>query len=71
MMQLWVATRGGRDVGRIAGIIDHNHNRVTKDPAAFFGFFESVDDAGGEPAVVRDGRRLGAPGGACSACWGR
>lgn len=45
MMQLWVATRGGQDVGRIAGIIDHNHNRVTKDPAAFFGFFETVDDA--------------------------
>jgi hypothetical protein len=44
MMQLWVATRGGQEVGRIAGIIDHNHNRVTKDPAAFFGFFETVDD---------------------------
>ncbi len=45
VMQLWVATRGGRDVGRIAGIIDHNHNRVTRDPAAFFGFFETVEDA--------------------------
>lgn len=49
VMQLWVATRGGRDVGRIAGIIDRNHNRVTKDPAAFFGFFEAVDD----PVVSR------------------
>jgi len=46
VMQLWVARRNGQDVGRIAGIIDHNHNRVTKDPAAFFGFFESVNDAG-------------------------
>ena len=45
VMQLWVATRGGRDVGRMAGIIDRNHNRVSKEPAAFFGFFESVDDA--------------------------
>lgn len=44
MMQLWVAFRGGQDVGRIAGIIDHHHNRVTKEPAAFFGFFESVND---------------------------
>jgi hypothetical protein len=44
-MQLWVATRGGRDVGRIAGILDHNHNQVTKDQAAFFGFFECADDA--------------------------
>jgi hypothetical protein len=47
VMQLWVATRGGQDVGRIAGIIDHNHNRAAKQPAAFFGFFESVND----PAV--------------------
>ena len=49
VMQLWVATRGGRDVGRIAGIIDHNHNRAAKDPVAFFGFYESVN----EPAVSR------------------
>ena len=44
VMQLWVACRNGQDVGRIAGIIDHNHNRVAKDQAAFFGFFESVND---------------------------
>src|SRR5512136_3167708 len=44
VMQLWVATRDGQDVGRIAGIIDRNHNHVAKDPAAFFGFYESVDD---------------------------
>ncbi len=31
-------------MGRIAGIIDHNHNRAAKDQAAFFGFFESVND---------------------------
>jgi GNAT superfamily N-acetyltransferase len=42
---LWVAVRDGRDVGRIAGILDHNHNRTQKDNAAFFGFFESVNDA--------------------------
>jgi hypothetical protein len=44
-MQLWVARRDGRDVGRIAGIIDDHHNRTQKDSAAFFGFFESVNDA--------------------------
>lgn len=49
MMQLWIARRGTHDVGRIAAIIDHNHNRTAKDQAAFFGFFESVDD----PAVSR------------------
>jgi GNAT superfamily N-acetyltransferase len=43
-MQLWVACRGGRDVGRIAGIEDRLHNRTHDDRAAFFGFFECVDD---------------------------
>jgi hypothetical protein len=44
VMQMWVATKAGRDVGRIAGIIDHSHNRIAKDPVAFWGFFESVHD---------------------------
>jgi GNAT superfamily N-acetyltransferase len=44
-MALWVATRDGHDVGRIAGIVDEHHNRTQKDHAAFFGFFECVDDA--------------------------
>jgi GNAT superfamily N-acetyltransferase len=43
-MQLWIATRGGRDVGRIAGILDGNHNRASKDNATFFGFYECHDD---------------------------
>jgi len=42
-MQLWVAEQDGRDVGRIAGIVDDHFNRSAKLPAAFFGFFESVD----------------------------
>src|ERR1041385_2750460 len=41
-MQLWVATRNGKDVGRIAAIIDRHYNKVVKEPAAFFGFFESI-----------------------------
>ena len=49
VMQLWIASRDGQDVGRIAALIDHNHNRVAKTHAAFFGFFESVND----PAVSR------------------
>lgn len=43
-MQLWVATQSGRDVGRIAGIIDDSHNRTARKPAAFFGFFETAND---------------------------
>jgi hypothetical protein len=44
-MQLWLATRDGRDVGRIAGIIDdHFNSRNGQEPTAFFGFFEAIDD---------------------------
>ena len=43
-MQLWVAAQNGRDVGRIAGIVDRNFNTYQKDNAAFFGFFECIND---------------------------
>jgi ribosomal protein S18 acetylase RimI-like enzyme len=43
-MELWVARKGGRDVGRIAGIIDDHFNRTATVPSGFFGFFESTDD---------------------------
>src|SRR5512135_1752495 len=43
-MKLWVAHRNGRDVGRIAGMIDQHLNEASQDSLACFGFFESVDD---------------------------
>src|SRR5258708_4708075 len=43
-MQLWIARKGGQDVGRIAGIVDEHYNQSAKEPAAFFGFFECVND---------------------------
>jgi hypothetical protein len=43
-MRLWIAEREGRDVGRIAGVLDRNHVARHADGAAFWGFFESVDD---------------------------
>lgn len=46
-MQLFVAERDGQDVGRIAAILDRNHNEFHHDQAASFGYFESVND----PAV--------------------
>src|ERR1700722_6071059 len=44
-MAMWVATRDGKDIGRIAGIIDQTHNQVQKEQTAFFGFFECINDA--------------------------
>jgi GNAT superfamily N-acetyltransferase len=43
-MRLWVASRQGQDAGRIAGIIDRNHDLTLQKATAFFGFFECVDD---------------------------
>ena len=69
-MRLWVATRDGRDVGRIAGILDRAHLARHADGAVFWGFFESVDDpavaaalfdAAAEWARGRDGRKLLGP----------
>ncbi len=52
-MQLWIACRDGRDVGRIAGIVDRNHNRTAGDRAVFFGFFECVDDREASRALFK------------------
>ena len=43
-MQLFIARRGGEDVGRIAAILDRNHNEFHGERACFFGYFESEDD---------------------------
>jgi GNAT superfamily N-acetyltransferase len=48
-MQLWIAERDGRDVGRLVGTIDRNYNRFHREQTAFFGFFECIND----PAVSR------------------
>src|SRR5215475_3778329 len=46
---LWVASRDGRGVGSIAGIVDDHYSARHGGATAFFGFFESVND----PAVSR------------------
>jgi hypothetical protein len=52
-MQLWVARRGGRDVGRIAGVIDDAFNRIVQVPGAFFGFYECLDDREASAGLFR------------------
>ncbi len=39
-----LAVDDGRVVGRVAGIVDHVHNRFHGERTGFFGFFESVND---------------------------
>jgi GNAT superfamily N-acetyltransferase len=41
---LFLARCNGRPAGRIAAIINHNHNRFHQDRVGFFGLFECLDD---------------------------
>ena len=43
-VEFFLARKNGQIVGRIAAIIDREHNRFHEENAGFFGFFESVDD---------------------------
>lgn len=43
-MELFLARRGEEVTGRIAAIVDENHNRVHGENVVFFGLYESLDD---------------------------
>lgn len=45
-MNAFLALRGEEVVGRIVGVVDENHNRFHQESAAFWGFFESIEDHG-------------------------
>lgn len=42
----FIARKGGRDVGRITAQIDHEHIKRYADARGFFGFLDTIDDAG-------------------------
>jgi len=44
-MDLFLALKDGKIVGRIAAITNENHNKFHEDNVGFLGFFESIDDA--------------------------
>jgi hypothetical protein len=44
-MIFFLAKKGGRPIGRITGIIDHNYIDFHQEKVGFFGFFESISDA--------------------------
>ena len=48
--ELFVAWDGPDVVGRVAAILNHNHNRVHEENVVFFGFFETID----RPDVARE-----------------
>lgn len=52
-IQLFLARRGGRPVGRVAAIIDDQHNGRYQERRGFFGFFESIDDTAVSGALLQ------------------
>ena len=62
---LFLARRGGKVIGRIAAIVDEEHNRVHGEKTGFFGFFECEDDREAASALLRtaeDWARASLPG---------
>ena len=55
--EFFLARRGGRIVGRIGAIVNHNHNVEHKDKLGFFGFFECIDDQEVASALVRTAKQ--------------
>lgn len=43
-MELLVAYKDGKCVGRVVGVVDENHNKYHSETTAFFGFFEAIED---------------------------
>ncbi|MBW7889132.1 MAG: hypothetical protein H3C35_12365 [Bacteroidetes bacterium] len=47
-MEMFLAEREGKVIGRIAGIVNDHHNKEHNDKVGFFGFFECINEQ--EPA---------------------
>lgn len=43
-VKFFLAYKNNEPVGRIAAILNHNHNKIHGENTAFFGFFESIND---------------------------
>ncbi len=54
--EFFLARREGEVVGRIAAIVDRNHNRFHAESAGFFGFFECVNDVEVARALLQKAR---------------
>jgi GNAT superfamily N-acetyltransferase len=62
----YLARRDGRAVGRIAAILDRNHNRFQEEDAGFFGFFECEQDQDAASALLDAAARwVSARGASC------
>ncbi|MBI2620102.1 MAG: hypothetical protein HYW57_08485 [Ignavibacteriales bacterium] len=56
--EFFIAERNGEMVGRIAAIVNHNHNREHRDKVGFFGFFECINDRDVAKALFSSAREF-------------
>jgi hypothetical protein len=54
--EFFLARKAGKVVGRVAAIIDRNHNRFHNEEAGFFGFFECINDGEVARALLEQAR---------------
>ena len=54
--EFFLARKAGQVVGRVAAILDRNHNRFHDEEAGFFGFFECIDDGEVARALLEQAR---------------
>ena len=55
--EFFLAREAGKVVGRVAAIINRNHDRFHNEKAGFFGFFECVDDVDVARALLERARQ--------------
>ncbi len=55
--ELFLAERNGEVVGRIAAIVDQNHNNFHQEKTGFFGFFECIEDYSVAEALLNTAKR--------------
>lgn len=58
-MDLFLAYKDGKIMGRVGGIIDKNHNAVHEEKVAFFGLYESYDDLETAQALLNQAAEWG------------
>ncbi len=56
-IQMFLAERDGKVVGRIAGITNDNHNKTHNDNLGFFGFFECEDNVETAKAIFKEAEK--------------
>jgi hypothetical protein len=53
----WVAYKDGKPVGRASAQIDHEHLKLHKDDAGFFGFFDTIEDQAVADALLSEAEK--------------